>query len=256
MATGFAGASRALSSVHMYVPGFVTVGAMLLLIERFKRIRLRNSAHFGLSCSSPVEESLTPFTSIQDCVLVLDTRTCRMGSPSTQPFAGLRRRTSPNGKTSHIRLLAFLGVSTVLFCFSYQYRSQGRVLLDEGSLIFGGSTGRSTGMGAVRHAGRRDRDRERGEFVRDMMRHAWTGYETYAWGMDELNPVSCTGKLGVMGGRNGFSGLGASLVDAMSTLHLMGMEEEFDRAKSWVRDKMEFSRGGEQQISCMLSRNR
>ena len=85
------------------------------------------------------------------------------------------------------------------------------------------------------------------------MEHAWSGYETYAWGMDELNPVSCTGKLGVMGGNNGFSGLGASLVDAMSTLHLMGMQEEFDRAKDWVLEKMEFSKGGEQRISCMFS---
>jgi hypothetical protein len=64
--------------------------------------------------------------------------------------------------------------------------------------------------------------------------------------MDELNPASCNGKGGVMGGSNGFQGMGASIVDAMSTLALMGMEEEFDRAKSWVVEHLDFSAKGHQ----------
>ncbi len=75
------------------------------------------------------------------------------------------------------------------------------------------------------------------------------GYKTYAWGMDELNPVSLSGKLGVMGGMNGFRGMGASLVDAMSTLHMMGLDTEFDHAKEWVSESMSFSNANKQQVS-------
>jgi mannosyl-oligosaccharide alpha-1,2-mannosidase len=82
-----------------------------------------------------------------------------------------------------------------------------------------------------------------------MMQHAWSGYETYAWGKDELNPVSLSGKLGVMGGMNGFRGMGASLVDAMSTLHMMSLYEEFDHAKEWVSESMSISNATAQQIS-------
>lgn len=56
------------------------------------------------------------------------------------------------------------------------------------------------------------------------MEHAWDGYVTWAWGADELQPLSLSG---VRHGQLG--GLGASIIDAMSTLWLMGMREEFQR---------------------------
>ena len=73
-------------------------------------------------------------------------------------------------------------------------------------------------------------DPERAEAVRRAMKHAWHGYERYAWGADELRPASKQGKSGVTGGMNGFNGLGASIVDAMSTLHVMGFHDEFQRS--------------------------
>jgi mannosyl-oligosaccharide alpha-1,2-mannosidase len=178
-----------------------------------------------------------PLISTQDHVFVRESSTRWMVSSSKQPFVGLRRRTSATGRTIYVvLLLTVVGVLTVLYQFNRRYAPRTHALLDEDT-------------------GSRGRDHRRASFVRDMMRHAWMGYETYAWGLDELHPVSCTGKLGVMGGRNGFSGLGASLVDAMSTLHMMGMDQEFDKAKRWVRENMDFSRGGEQHISCTLSGN-
>ena len=92
-------------------------------------------------------------------------------------------------------------------------------------------------------------DRTKAEVVRSMMRHAWNGYETYAWGMDELNPISKRGKVGIMGGFGGFSGQGATLVDAMSTLYVMGLHEEFGRARDWVAQEMDFEKHGEQKVS-------
>jgi hypothetical protein len=57
--------------------------------------------------------------------------------------------------------------------------------------------------------------RRRRESIRAAMLHAWRGYERHAWGMDELCPVSQKGK-------NSFGGLGATMIDAMDTLHMMG----------------------------------
>ena len=216
---------------------------VLVLIECWSSDGYRNSfgAHrepavgFVPGFSKPIFAD--PLISTQDHVFVRESSTRWMVSSSKQPFVGLRRRTSATGRTIYVvLLLTVVGVLTILYQSDRRYAPRTHALLDEDT-------------------GSRGRDHQRASFVRDMMRHAWMGYETYAWGLDELHPVSCTGKLGVMGGRNGFSGLGASLVDAMSTLHMMGMDQEFDKAKRWVRENMEFSRGGEQQISCTLSGN-
>lgn len=83
-------------------------------------------------------------------------------------------------------------------------------------------------------------DLEKMKVVKEAMAHAWHGYEQYAWGADELRPDSKQGKFGVLGGMNGFQGMGASIVDAMSTLYIMGFQEEFDRARNWVKANMSF----------------
>ena len=90
---------------------------------------------------------------------------------------------------------------------------------------------------------------DRVDAVRNAMAHAWHGYEKYAWGADELQPDSKQGKFGVLGGLGGFSGLGASIVDAMSTLHLMGFNEEFERAHAWIAENMTFDSEQPQTIS-------
>ncbi|OAY81363.1 Mannosyl-oligosaccharide 1,2-alpha-mannosidase MNS1 [Ananas comosus] len=65
---------------------------------------------------------------------------------------------------------------------------------------------------------------ERREKVKEAMLHAWNSYEKYAWGQDELQPQS---KNGV----NSFGGLGATLVDSLDTLYIMGLEDEFQKAR-------------------------
>ena len=54
------------------------------------------------------------------------------------------------------------------------------------------------------------------------MQHSWQAYEAYAWGFDELLPLNKSA-------RNGFGGLGATIVDSLDTLHLLGMRAEFKR---------------------------
>ncbi|KAF9595357.1 hypothetical protein IFM89_000275, partial [Coptis chinensis] len=57
------------------------------------------------------------------------------------------------------------------------------------------------------------------------MLHAWTCYENYAWGQDELQPQT---KNGV----NSFGGLGATLIDSLDTLYIMG----------WVANSLDFNK--------------
>lgn len=56
--------------------------------------------------------------------------------------------------------------------------------------------------------------RRRADIV-EAMRHAWGGYVRHAWGHDELAPVTQKGK-------DGFGGLGATIIDSLDTLLMMG----------------------------------
>ena len=70
-----------------------------------------------------------------------------------------------------------------------------------------------------------------------MMRFAWAGYRTYAWGQDELRPVSKTARNWL-----GPSGLAASIVDALDTLWVMGLEDEYKEAAEFVRNDLSFDK--------------
>lgn len=65
-------------------------------------------------------------------------------------------------------------------------------------------------------------------WVKRAFLHAWRGYETRAWGHDEVLPVS---------GRysNPFNAWGATIVDSLSTLLLMNLTQEYSYARVHVR---------------------
>ena len=72
-----------------------------------------------------------------------------------------------------------------------------------------------------------------------MMQHAWKGYTTYAWGSNELRPISKRGhSAGIFGRRP----LGATIVDAMDTLYIMGMPAEFEEGRRWIADHLDVSK--------------
>lgn len=60
--------------------------------------------------------------------------------------------------------------------------------------------------------------------------HAWRGYKKYAWGKDELKPISKES--------NEWFNLGLTLVDSLDTIWLMGLREEFEEARQWVEKEM------------------
>lgn len=81
-------------------------------------------------------------------------------------------------------------------------------------------------------AAKADRERKL-NVIKGVFKRSWDGYREYAWLQDELSPVS--GKF-----RNPFAGWGATLVDALDTLWIMGLKEEFDEAAKAV-DHIDFT---------------
>ncbi|XP_055605887.1 mannosyl-oligosaccharide alpha-1,2-mannosidase IA isoform X2 [Uranotaenia lowii] len=77
-------------------------------------------------------------------------------------------------------------------------------------------------------------DHEKREKVKEMMIHAWDNYKLYAWGKNELKPIS---KRGHSGSIFGAFDLGATIVDGLDTLYLMGLHKEYDEGRDWVERK-------------------
>ncbi|CAH2053156.1 unnamed protein product [Thlaspi arvense] len=78
-------------------------------------------------------------------------------------------------------------------------------------------------------------DAQRMQRVKEAMIHAWSSYEKYAWGQDELQPQT---KDGV----DSFGGLGATMIDALDTLYIMGLDEQFKKAREWVATSLDFDK--------------
>lgn len=77
--------------------------------------------------------------------------------------------------------------------------------------------------------------------VKAEMRWAWANYREHAWGKDDFKPVSGGSKSFPLKTRH----LGLSLIEAMDTLWLMGLDEEFADALAWVKTNCDFDVDGE-----------
>ncbi|KAK0467187.1 glycoside hydrolase family 47 protein [Desarmillaria tabescens] len=73
---------------------------------------------------------------------------------------------------------------------------------------------------------------ERARQVKRAFLHAYHGYERYAAPHDELKPVST-------GYKDNFNGWGVSIFDSLDTMVLLGLEGEYERARSYV-EKTQF----------------
>ncbi|KAA0702627.1 Mannosyl-oligosaccharide 1,2-alpha-mannosidase IC [Triplophysa tibetana] len=82
---------------------------------------------------------------------------------------------------------------------------------------------------------------QRREKVKEMMKFAWDNYKLYAWGKNELRPLTKNGHIGNM-----FGGLrGASIVDSLDTLYIMGLMDEYQEAKEWIQNDLDLNSNGE-----------
>lgn len=73
----------------------------------------------------------------------------------------------------------------------------------------------------------------RKEIIKNGMKHAWKGYKTYAWGQDEVEPISKRGS-------DPWGGMGVTLIDSLDTLWTMGLFDEFQEARDWVANELTF----------------
>uniref|UniRef100_A0A673HLS4 alpha-1,2-Mannosidase n=1 Tax=Sinocyclocheilus rhinocerous TaxID=307959 RepID=A0A673HLS4_9TELE len=71
-----------------------------------------------------------------------------------------------------------------------------------------------------------------------MMKHAWDSYRQYGWGHNELKPIA---KKGHSTNIFGSSQMGATIVDALDTLYIMGLHDEFKDGQEWIEQNLDFS---------------
>ncbi|XP_008553860.1 endoplasmic reticulum mannosyl-oligosaccharide 1,2-alpha-mannosidase [Microplitis demolitor] len=73
---------------------------------------------------------------------------------------------------------------------------------------------------------------ERQKAVVKAFKHSWDGYTKYAWGHDNIKPISR--------GYHEWFGLGLTIVDSLDTMYMMGLNEDFAKARAWVADSLKF----------------
>ncbi|XP_049304596.1 endoplasmic reticulum mannosyl-oligosaccharide 1,2-alpha-mannosidase [Bactrocera dorsalis] len=73
---------------------------------------------------------------------------------------------------------------------------------------------------------------ERQTAVVAAFRHSWNGYKKYAWGHDNLKPLSQSS--------HDWFGLGLTIVDSLDTMYIMGLEDEFTEGREWVSNFLTF----------------
>ncbi|KAI0640197.1 glycoside hydrolase [Trametes polyzona] len=71
-------------------------------------------------------------------------------------------------------------------------------------------------------------------------KHAWLAYERDAMGADEYHPISGEGTNLTEAG-----GIGYTVVDSVDTMLIMGLHDEYARARDWIANKMSFDRDAE-----------
>ena len=80
--------------------------------------------------------------------------------------------------------------------------------------------------------------------VRDEFLHAWSAYKGFAWGYDEVAPISGKPKDFFVQGHS----FGLSIIEAMDTLYVMGLDDELKECVGWLRAHLNFDVDGNVQM--------
>lgn len=75
---------------------------------------------------------------------------------------------------------------------------------------------------------------EKRQAVVQALQWSWNAYEKYAWGFDELKPVSRRGADWV--------GLGLTILDSLDVLWMAGLKEDFAKGLRWVKQSLRFDK--------------
>ena len=77
-----------------------------------------------------------------------------------------------------------------------------------------------------------DDEKKRQEILQEAI-WSWDAYVKYAWGTDELHPLS-------QSGGEWLGSMGLTLVDSLDTLLIMGLTDQFNDAREWVKTSLNF----------------
>ncbi|EKM84273.1 hypothetical protein AGABI1DRAFT_117691 [Agaricus bisporus var. burnettii JB137-S8] len=86
---------------------------------------------------------------------------------------------------------------------------------------------------------RLEADTTKQQAVVQAFKHAWLAYERDAMGADEYHPISHEGTNLTEAG-----GIGYTVVDSLDTMLIMGLYDEYHRARRWVNQKLTFDVNG------------
>ena len=87
-------------------------------------------------------------------------------------------------------------------------------------------------------------DREIAKQIRDEFLHAWAGYRYVAWGYDEYRPLSLKPADFFIDGHS----FGLSIIEALDTLYVMGLDHELDLCVRWLSANLNFDVDGDVQM--------
>lgn len=76
--------------------------------------------------------------------------------------------------------------------------------------------------------------------VRSEFLHAWNGYKKYAWGHDQLLPLSAGHQEFFVDGHP----VGLSIIEALDTLYVMGLDDELALGADWVTKNLDLDIDG------------
>lgn len=87
-------------------------------------------------------------------------------------------------------------------------------------------------------------DHEKRNAIVAAFKHGWSAYERDAMGFDEYHPISHGGTY-LSSPEEGGGGLGYMVVDSLDTMQIMGLKDEYNRAREWVANELNFDKRGE-----------
>lgn len=76
--------------------------------------------------------------------------------------------------------------------------------------------------------------------IRDEFLHCWNGYKKFAWGHDQVNPVSGTYNEFFVDGHP----IGLSMIEALDTLYVMELDDELSASVTWIDQNVDFDIDG------------
>jgi mannosyl-oligosaccharide alpha-1,2-mannosidase len=82
---------------------------------------------------------------------------------------------------------------------------------------------------------------------------AWDGYVARAWGSNEVNPVAGVPNDSLYQGAS----MGATILDSLDTLLVMGLIDEYRKARQWIKDSLRYAAyraGGERRVEWSTAR--